>query len=128
MDRLSIYIKIILVKNVIGRALEVKERENIENGWSLGILVLKNREMKDCNTCTVSKKLNDVKNPRAFNVRDWVENLCACMWCATYGNISCKWHMVWNLGHGWLCGMNYGNFVQLFWSYCCSVWIVKNND
>jgi hypothetical protein len=32
MDRLSIYIKIILVKNVIGRALEVKERENIENG------------------------------------------------------------------------------------------------
>jgi hypothetical protein len=32
MDRLSIYMKIILVRNVIERALEVEERENIENG------------------------------------------------------------------------------------------------
>jgi hypothetical protein len=32
MDRLSIYTKIILIKTVIGRALEVGERENIENG------------------------------------------------------------------------------------------------
>jgi hypothetical protein len=70
MDRLYIYMKIILVRNVTGRALEVEERKNIENGWWLGILVLKNREMKHCNTCTMSKKLNDVKNPRAFNVHD----------------------------------------------------------
>jgi hypothetical protein len=27
-----LYMKIILVRNVIGRALEVEERENIENG------------------------------------------------------------------------------------------------
>jgi len=32
MDRLYIYMKIILVRNVTGRALEVEERKNIENG------------------------------------------------------------------------------------------------